>query len=125
MVQSAENSRRAELRERAAAVRSEPVGTDRLGRSYYWDGVSLLVENRSPFSCFTSTKVPMLTPDSYYWDGVAVLVENSSANEDLDMLCLVPSLLALLVQKSTNSNAVKGGPRQALPGALCVYIYAK
>jgi len=27
------------------AVRSEPVGRDRLGRSYYWDGASLLVEN--------------------------------------------------------------------------------
>ncbi len=37
----------------------------------------------------------MLTPDSYYWDGVAVLVENSSANEDFDMLCLVPSFYLL------------------------------
>jgi DNA-binding transcriptional ArsR family regulator len=41
----AEASRRAEARERAAAVRSEPIGTDRLGRSYFWDGSSLLVEN--------------------------------------------------------------------------------
>ena len=40
-----EASLRAEQRERAAAVRSEPVGKDRLGRSYYWDGGTLLVEN--------------------------------------------------------------------------------
>ena len=40
-----EEWRRAEQRERAAAVRSEPVGKDRLGRSYYWDGGTLLVEN--------------------------------------------------------------------------------
>ena len=40
-----EASRRAEQRERAAAVRSEPVGKDRLGRSYYWDGGTLLVES--------------------------------------------------------------------------------
>jgi len=50
----ADASRRAEERERAAAVRSEPVGRDRLGRSYYWDGVSLLVENTTGvFSCGT------------------------------------------------------------------------
>jgi hypothetical protein len=42
---SAEALKLGEERERAAAVRSEPVGKDRLGRCYYWDGASLLVEN--------------------------------------------------------------------------------
>jgi len=46
-VMAPEMVRGAEVRERAAAVRSEPVGVDRLGRSYYWDGSTLLVENTS------------------------------------------------------------------------------